>query len=109
MLVTVGVHVVAAVDLVSQVLVHGAGLVVNFDLSQARHPQQQVLVVDEAVVLWQALVVVPHLPVHATEEGPLCELLDIDGLGLRFPTCLARGPLVCREDITRKDREQSWW
>ena len=72
-----GVHVVAVLDLVSQVLVDGAGLVADFDLSEARHPQEEILIVDETVIVWQTLVVVPHFPVHAVEEWPLCELQDI--------------------------------
>lgn len=69
-----GVHAVAFLHLVSQVFVDGAGLVADFDLPEPRHTEEEILVVDEALVLWQALVVVPHLPVHAVEERPLCEL-----------------------------------
>lgn len=68
------VHAVALVHLIPQVLVDGAGLVAHFELPQPRHAEEKVLVVDEALILRQALVVVPHLPVHAVEEGPLCEL-----------------------------------
>lgn len=52
----------------------GAGLIVDFDLSKAWHPKEEILVVDETLILRQTLVVVPHLPVHAVEERPLCEL-----------------------------------
>ena len=69
-----GVHVVAVLNLISQIFVDGAGLIVDFDLSETWHPKEEVLVVDETLILWQALVVVPHLPVHAIEERPLCEL-----------------------------------
>ncbi len=69
-----GVHVVAVLNLVSQVFVDGAGLIADFDLPQPGHPEEEVLVVDETLILWQALVVVPHLPVHAIEERSLCEL-----------------------------------
>lgn len=68
------VHAVALVHLVPQVLVDGAGLVAHFDLPQSWHAEEKVLVVDEALILRQALAVVPHLPVHPVEEGPLCEL-----------------------------------
>lgn len=68
------VRAIALVHLIPQVLVDGAGLVAHFDLPQPRHAEKEVLVVDEALILRQALVVVPHLPVHAVEEGPLCEL-----------------------------------
>lgn len=53
---------------------NGAGLIADFDLPEARHPEEEVLVVDKTLILWQAFVVVPHLPVHAIEEGSLCEL-----------------------------------
>lgn len=52
----------------------GTGLIADFDLSQPWYPEEEVLVVDEALVLWQAFVVVPYFPVHAIKEGPLCEL-----------------------------------
>ena len=52
-----------------------AGLVVHLHLSETRHPEEQVLIVDETLVVWETLVVVPHLPVHAIQERPLCELL----------------------------------
>lgn len=51
-----------------------AGLIVHFDLPQPWHAEEKVLVVDEALILRQALAVVPHFPVHAVEEGPFCEL-----------------------------------
>lgn len=69
-----GVHVVAVLNLVSQVLMDGAGLIADFDLPEPWHPEEEVLVVDETLILWEALVVVPYLPVHAIEERPLCEL-----------------------------------
>lgn len=69
-----GVHVVAVLDLVSQVFMDGTGFVADFDLPEPRHSEEEVLVVDETLILWQALVVVPHLPVHAIEERSLCEL-----------------------------------
>lgn len=52
----------------------GAGLIADFDLPQPRHPKEEVLVEDEALILWQAFVVVPYFPVHAVQEGPLGEL-----------------------------------
>lgn len=69
-----GVHVVAVLNLASQIFVDGAGLVADFNLSEPWHSEEQVLIVDETLILWQALVVVPHLPVHAFEERSLCEL-----------------------------------
>lgn len=69
-----GVEVVAFQNFSLQVLVDGAGLVANFDLPQPRYPKEEVLIVDEALILRQALVVVPYFPVHAIEERPLCEL-----------------------------------
>lgn len=68
------VHVVAVLNLVSQVFMDRAGLIADFDLSEPWHSKEQVLIVDETCVLWQALVVVPHLPVHAIEERSLCKL-----------------------------------
>lgn len=44
------------------------------DLSKAWHAKEEVLIVDEALVLWQVLVVVPHLPIHAIDKGSLCKL-----------------------------------
>lgn len=69
-----GVYVVAVLDLVSQIFVDGTGLVADFDLSEPGHSKEDVLVVNETLILWQALVVVPHLPVHPIEERSLCEL-----------------------------------
>lgn len=69
-----GVHIVAFLNLISQVFMDGAGLVADFDLPEPWHPKEEVLIVDEALILWQTFVVVPHLPVHAIEERPLCEL-----------------------------------
>lgn len=43
----------------------GTGLIADFDLSQPWYPKEEVLVVDEAPILWQAFVVVPYFPVHA--------------------------------------------
>lgn len=68
------VHVVAVLNLISQIFVDVAGVIADFDLSEAWHSKEEVLVVDETLILWQAFVVVPHLPVHAIEERPLCEL-----------------------------------
>lgn len=77
-LVARGVDIVAVLNLVSQVFVDRAGLVVNFDLPEAGHAQEEVLVVDETLVLRQALVIVPNLPIHAVEERPLGELQGQD-------------------------------
>lgn len=68
------VHVVTVLNLISQIFVDGAGLVADFELSKSRHPKEKVFVVNETLILWQALVVVPHLPVHAIKERALCEL-----------------------------------
>ena len=73
-LVAGGVDIEALLHLLAEVPVDGAGLVVHLDLSEARHPKEQVLIVDETLVVWETLVVVPHLPVHAIEERSLCEL-----------------------------------
>lgn len=69
-----GVHAVAVLDLISQIFVDGAGLIVDFDLPKAWNAKEEVLVVYETLILWQGLVVVPHLPIHAIEKGSLCEL-----------------------------------
>lgn len=69
-----GEHAVAVLDFISKVLVDGAGLIVHFDLPQAGHPKEEVLVVDETLILGQVFIIVPHLPVHAIEERSLCEL-----------------------------------
>lgn len=69
-----GVEVVAFQNFALQVLVDRAGLVANFDLPQPWHPKEEVLIVDEALILHQAFVVVPYFPVHAIEERPFCEL-----------------------------------
>lgn len=69
-----GVHVVAVLDLVPQIFMDGTGLIPHFDLPKPRHPKKEVLIVDETLILWKALVVVPYLPVHAAEKRPLCEL-----------------------------------
>lgn len=69
-----GVHVIAFLNLFSQIFVDGAGLVSDFELPEPWHPKEEVLIVDEALVLWQGFVVVPHLPVHAIYEGTLREL-----------------------------------
>lgn len=69
-----GVHIVAFLNLFSQIFVDGAGLVADFDLPEPRHPKEEVLIVDEALIFWQAFVVVPHLPVHAIYERTFCEL-----------------------------------
>lgn len=68
------VHAVAVLDFISQILRDGAGLIVYSDLSKAWHAKEEVLIVDEALVLWQVLVVVPHLPIHAIDKGSLCKL-----------------------------------
>lgn len=73
-LVAWSINVEAVVDFIPQILVDGAGLVADFDLPEPRHPEQEILIVDETLILWQALVVVPNLPVHAIKEGPLSEL-----------------------------------
>lgn len=69
-----GVHVVAVLNLVSQIFMDVAGLITDFDLPEPWHPKEEVLVVDETLILREVLVVVPHLPVHAIEERSLCEL-----------------------------------
>lgn len=69
-----GVHVVAVQNLVSQIFVDGAGLVSDLQLPEPWHPEEEVLIVDETLILRQALVVVPNLPVHAVEKRSFCEL-----------------------------------
>lgn len=69
-----GVEVVAFENFALEILVDGTGLIADFDLSQPWYPKEEILIVDEALILWQAFVVVPHFPVHAVEERPLCEL-----------------------------------
>ena len=82
-LVAGGVDTEALLHLLAEVPVDGARLVVHLHLPEARHPEEQVLIVDETLVLWETLVVVPHLPVHAIEERPLCELLEAFSLTVK--------------------------
>lgn len=51
-----------------------AGLIADLDLPEPRYAEEEILIEDEALILWQAVVVVPNVPVHPTKEGPLCEL-----------------------------------
>lgn len=76
------INVKAVGDFIPQIFVDGAGLVADFDLPEPRHPEEEILIVDETLILWQALVVVPDLPVHAVKEGPLSELQSAEKLGL---------------------------
>lgn len=72
--ITGGVYAIATLNFIPEIFVDGAGLVVDFELAESWHAEEEVLIVDETLVLWQALVVVPHLPIHTTEKGPLSEL-----------------------------------
>lgn len=50
------------------------GLIAYFELPETWDAQQEVLVVDQTLVFWEALVVVPELPVHAIKKRAFCEL-----------------------------------
>lgn len=63
-----GVDVVAAQNVLVEVLVHHSGVIVDPQLPQPRSPQQQVLIVDEGVgAAAQALVVVPFGPIQTVQ------------------------------------------
>ena len=68
------VHAVTFLDLVPQVFMDSTRFISNFDLVKTWNPQQEVFVVNEALVLLKGLVVIPHLPIHAIEKGPFCKL-----------------------------------
>lgn len=74
-----GVDVVAAQNVLAEVLMHHAGVIADPQLPQPRSPQQQVLIVDEGVrAAAKALVVVPLGPIQAVQQWALgkldCEL-----------------------------------
>lgn len=63
-----GVDIVAAQNVLAEVLMHHAGVIADPQLPQPRNPQQQVLIVDEGVgAVAQALVVVPFGPIQAVQ------------------------------------------
>lgn len=68
------IDIVAVVNFVPQVLVDRTGLIAHFELPETWDAQQEVLVVDQTLVFWETLVVVPKLPVHAIKKGAFCEL-----------------------------------
>lgn len=71
---TDGVDIVALFDLISQVLGDGAGSISDFELPDTRHPQQQVLIEDEAAVVSFSLIAGLHLPVQPIQQGAFCKL-----------------------------------
>lgn len=63
-----GVDIVAAQNVLVEVLVHHSGVIADPQLPQPRSPQQQVLIVDEGVgAAAQALVVVPFGPIQTVQ------------------------------------------
>lgn len=68
------IDIVAVVNLIPQVFVDRTGLIAHFELPETWDSQQEVLVVDQTLVFWEALVVVPDLPVHAIKKRAFCEL-----------------------------------
>ena len=63
-----GVDVVAAQNVLAEVLVHHSGVIADPQLLQPWSPQQQVLIVDEGVgAAAQALVVVPFGPIQTVQ------------------------------------------
>lgn len=70
-----GVDIVAAQNVLAEVLMHHAGVIADPQLPQPRNPQQQVLIVDEGVgATAKALVVVPFGPIQAVQQWALGKL-----------------------------------
>lgn len=67
--------VITGLDLLTEVLMHGAGVVLHFELSKTRHTQQLVLVEDVAKFFLRYVpIVVPGLPVESVHQRALREL-----------------------------------
>jgi hypothetical protein len=81
------VDIIAAQNVLTEVLMHHTGVIAHPQLPQPWKPQQQVLVVDEGVgAMAQALVVVPLGPVQIVQEWTLCKLDH--QLGFAWPSLL---------------------
>lgn len=62
------VDVIAAQNVLAEVLMHHTGVIADPQLPQPRNPQKQVLIVDEGVgTTAQALVVVPFGPIQTVQ------------------------------------------